>query len=264
MVLRWRLFKVYWRLERLFGVRVPPHPYEDVLEQVVSPATLWLDIGCGHQVLADWMFDAEVSLVGRAGRITGLDPFLPSLKVHRSITRCVCGELGGLPFPDGAFNLVTARMVMEHLDRPAEAFREVARVLAPGGRFVFQTPHGEGYTVRLLKLLPDWLKVLFAGPMERRGPEDIFPTRYRANDERAIRALAADAGLDGLELRHVLSVALFSLIPPLAALELAWMRLLLRPSMARWRPQIIAILRKPADAAECGPGRLALRETARR
>lgn len=41
-----------------------------------------------------------------------------------------------LPFPDGAFDLVLCTVSVEYLTQPEAVFRDVARVLRPGGRFV--------------------------------------------------------------------------------------------------------------------------------
>jgi SAM-dependent methyltransferase len=46
-----------------------------------------------------------------------------------------------LPFAAGSFDLVSANMVLEHLPAPEQVFQEIARVLAPGGKFVFLTRH---------------------------------------------------------------------------------------------------------------------------
>ncbi|HEX6787520.1 MAG TPA: methyltransferase domain-containing protein [Acidimicrobiales bacterium] len=41
-----------------------------------------------------------------------------------------------LPFPDRDFDAVTCCVSVDYLTRPVEVFREVARVLRPGGHFV--------------------------------------------------------------------------------------------------------------------------------
>ncbi|HWA09763.1 MAG TPA: methyltransferase domain-containing protein [Opitutaceae bacterium] len=41
-----------------------------------------------------------------------------------------------MPFPDGSFDLVTARVAPHHFSSPEQFVAEVARVLRPGGRFL--------------------------------------------------------------------------------------------------------------------------------
>lgn len=45
------------------------------------------------------------------------------------------------PFPDGLFQIVIAKHVLEHLPRPERAVAEMARVLAPGGLYLMATPN---------------------------------------------------------------------------------------------------------------------------
>jgi len=245
MAVRKWLYQLYWRMEGAFGVKFPRHPYEEALDQAIGPSTRWLDVGCGHQAIDSWRGEQEAALVRRAARCVGLDAYLPALRRHRSITRLVGGTVSTLPFPVGSFDLVTANMVVEHLDAPRAQFAEVARVLAPGGKFVFVTPNRSGYTVRLVRLVPEGWRPRLALWLHGRHPEDVFPTHYRANTEADVRALAAAAGLEVVEIQHLLSWAFFLMVPPLAALELALMRLLMRPSLAAWRPRLLAVLRRP-------------------
>ena len=47
----------------------------------------------------------------------------------------------GLPFAEASFDAVVACLVFEHIDAVDDAIAEVARVLAPGGRFCFFLNH---------------------------------------------------------------------------------------------------------------------------
>jgi SAM-dependent methyltransferase len=46
-----------------------------------------------------------------------------------------------LPFGDGAFDAVLIAVSVQYLTRPVEVFREIARVLAPGGRLIVAMSH---------------------------------------------------------------------------------------------------------------------------
>lgn len=50
------------------------------------------------------------------------------------------GEIERLPFPDGAFDLVTCQTVLMHVADVPVALREMIRVLAPGGRVAVVEP----------------------------------------------------------------------------------------------------------------------------
>jgi SAM-dependent methyltransferase len=52
-----------------------------------------------------------------------------------------------LPFPDGAFDIVLSFDVFEHIRDSEGHLREVRRVLAPGGRYLLQTPNKWSNTV---------------------------------------------------------------------------------------------------------------------
>jgi SAM-dependent methyltransferase len=51
-----------------------------------------------------------------------------------------CENLEKLTFADGSFDLVITQDVFEHVLHPAPAFREIERVLRPGGAHVFTVP----------------------------------------------------------------------------------------------------------------------------
>jgi SAM-dependent methyltransferase len=52
-----------------------------------------------------------------------------------------------LPFPDAVFDLVMAMDIIEHVDDDVPVFRELARVLRPGGTLVLSSPlHPDSWT----------------------------------------------------------------------------------------------------------------------
>jgi len=242
------LHNVYWWLEpRLApGVQYAQTVFEESLFSVVEAGCQWLDFGCGHALLPDWRASQEEDLTRRPSRLVGVDAERAALCRNRGIRLRVCADGATLPFAGGVFDLVTANMVVEHLPEPETQFREIARVLKPGGRFVFHTPNGTGYPTLLARTLPDNLRGAAARMLEgRAGGEDRFRTFYRANTPARIGDIARNSGfaIDRIEL--VRSSAMFPLVTPLAAVELLLLRALASRRLSWLRPNLIAVLRKP-------------------
>ncbi|KJS36955.1 MAG: hypothetical protein VR74_10635 [Hyphomonas sp. BRH_c22] len=66
-------------------------------------------------------------------------PDVPVGKVHRQRGE-LCESLEALTFADKKFDLFITQDVMEHVFDPAAAFREIARVLKPGGMHILTVP----------------------------------------------------------------------------------------------------------------------------
>jgi ubiquinone/menaquinone biosynthesis C-methylase UbiE len=240
------LYRMYWGIERLIapGLRYSQSSYEEELRELISPQTMWLDIGCGHQVLPEWRFDTERELVGRAAYVVGIDADSTALAKHRTIKNIFPGDARSLPFPDNHFSLITANMVVEHLEDPGRAFAEIRRVLAPGGIFLFHTPNVKGYIISVNKYLSNGIKKLAARVLEGRSAEDVYPTFYRCNTEKAIFETAATSGLDVKRIRYIPSNATFARILPIAFIELLWIRATMLESLAHYRTNILGLLYK--------------------
>jgi ubiquinone/menaquinone biosynthesis C-methylase UbiE len=107
---------------------------------VISQESLVLELGCGDGKTLSALSKMAVTL-------HGLDISPAALLIARkSLVRdgrsadLVQGDVTALPFDDGAFNVVVAFHVLDHVyseDREAAA-QEVERVLAPGGRVHFR------------------------------------------------------------------------------------------------------------------------------
>ncbi|MFC6076968.1 class I SAM-dependent methyltransferase [Microbispora bryophytorum] len=97
-----------------------------------------VDVGCGTGYLTRML----APLVGREGRVTGLDPS-PAMIGHarrRSPDNCSyqVGEGQAMPFPDASFDIVVSSLAVHHIPVAARdtAVREMFRVLRPGGRLL--------------------------------------------------------------------------------------------------------------------------------
>jgi SAM-dependent methyltransferase len=240
-------FDIYRRLRAVIvpKLRYAQDYYQRRLETALQPTTDWLDLGCGHRVLPEWLPEQEHALVAKCRSVTGIDYDMPSLQQHRSVTRRVRGDIGALPFRDGSFDLVTANMVVEHLQDPAGQFAEIRRVLRPGGTLLLHTPNALGYRTIMSRVVPEALKAPLIRILDTRRSADVFPTHYRANTERQLTVVAANAGLGLSDVAIVETDALFAVIAPLAAVELLVIKLLLTKPLRRFRSNIIATLTKP-------------------
>jgi SAM-dependent methyltransferase len=88
---------------------------------------------------------------------------------------------------------VFSKFVFEHLDRPLAAMRELRRVTRPGGHLVIHTPNRFHYVAIGAMLTPHRFHRWY-NARRGRAELDTFPTRYRANDRRTLRDLAARSG----------------------------------------------------------------------
>ena len=128
--------------------------FENRLLAHVRESQRWLDLGCGHRLLPEWRAEAERELVRSAPLAVGIDSDYAALRRHRSFRQLCLGDIGRLPFRSASFDLVTANMVVEHLDDPSSQFAEVSRVLVPGGVFVFHTPNAQSYVIAAARVFP--------------------------------------------------------------------------------------------------------------
>lgn len=218
--------------------------YARILQQVVTPEATWLDLGCGHSLVPDWLPEQPTQLEGLA---YGVDADLRSLESHRGLRHRVAGDVHRLPFTDAAFDVVTANMVIEHITDPPALFRELHRVLRPGGRLLIHTPNARGYTTRAARVVPEPLKAVCARIIQQRHVEDVYPAYYRANTREALERAARSAGLSLRTCEHVLTSPQLWKLPAVRVVELFWIRHIARSQHAAQRPVLIATLVK-ADA----------------
>jgi demethylmenaquinone methyltransferase/2-methoxy-6-polyprenyl-1,4-benzoquinol methylase len=164
----------------------------------------WLDLCCGT---GDMAFLAERYAAGRSSKVAtiGCDFTLPMLSVGRNRERAeglstafVQGDALSLPFPNGAFDVITVGYGLRNIADPKAALVEMRRVLAPGGRCVildFGKPRravpAAMYNAFLRTMMP------FVGWLFHRDPETylyIPESLERYPGQVGVRDMMKDAG----------------------------------------------------------------------
>lgn len=170
--------------------------YQDEVAAAITPETRLLDVGCGRINLAN-------EAIQTARLAVGIDLSHADLAHNQSVDYAILANAGKLPFPDTCFDVLVSQWVVEHFEQPVEAFREMGRVLRPGGRLVFLTTNANNYIPLFSRLVPDRLHKTLIHTLLRRPRHESFPTFYRANTGRAIRRLANETGFGVEHLEYV-------------------------------------------------------------
>ena len=117
--------KLHWREREMLRRFYPPDAegelerrLRETIQRWFQPGDAVLDAGCGSGRLFSY------DLRGRAARIVGVD-VQRELAGNPNIEEPVLGDLAAIPFRDQTFDLIICKHVLEHLERPPTAWREV-------------------------------------------------------------------------------------------------------------------------------------------
>ncbi len=101
----------------------------------------FLEVGCGGGLVCR-------ELARRGAVVTGIDPSQKALDSARDYVQKAslgqfvsfdCGYSEALPYANGSFSAIVCLDVLEHVSDIQATLREISRVLAPGGIFIFDT-----------------------------------------------------------------------------------------------------------------------------
>jgi SAM-dependent methyltransferase len=139
-----------WRTAENSAAYLLPH---------LTPHALILDIGCGPGTIT-----ADLADRVPRGHVTGVDAAPDIIEQARALTGArgnldfAVGDVYALDHPAGAFDVVHAHQVLQHLSDPVKALREMRRVTRPGGLIAVRDgDYGAMIWYPEFPALDDWL-----------------------------------------------------------------------------------------------------------
>jgi len=174
--------------------------YEAMLRSLLAPETVWIDAGCGANVL--------VENLGRDCRLAGGIDLFPA-----ATAPFVQTDLRHLPFASSCADLVSLRWLVEHLEHIPADLSEIDRILKAGGKLLILTTNAASPLVLLPRLLPFKLKKWLLCKMFGVAEHEVFPTWHRFNKVRR-----AQRGIGTLKVISITLLEQTSFSPPVAAI----------------------------------------------
>jgi SAM-dependent methyltransferase len=192
-----------------FTAGADPEYEEQILplaRQHLAGARTVLDVGCGEGQVA------RLAVAEHASVAVGVDP--TAAQIAEAVRRgggpvYTRSGADALPFGDASFDAVVACLVFEHIRDVDAAISEVARVLEPGGRFLFflnhpllQTPNSGWIDDQVLDPPEQYWRIgpyLVEDETVEEVEKDVFIPFIHRPLSRYVNALAAS----GLIVRHM-------------------------------------------------------------
>lgn len=155
------------------------------------PGEVLVDLGCGR----GRDLCRAAGLVGPAGQAIGVDASEEMLARARAATeglpnvRLVRADLEALGLPAASAEVVVSNCAINHAPDKAAVFREIHRVLRPGGRLVVSDVVSEGVLPEAIRRDPAAWAACYGGAI----PEDEYLAAVRAAGLRDVEVLARTA-----------------------------------------------------------------------
>lgn len=191
--------------------------YEALVARLVSESTRWLDVGCGRDLFPSNVAGAR-ELARRSRCLVGVDPDDNVLE-NELLTDRFQGVIEDFETAD-RFDLLTLRMVAEHVVDAGRCVRKLAELTDPGGLVVIYTPWRWAPMSLAATVVPfAWhnrLKRLIWDSEE----QDTFPTAYRMNTRKDLLGLFSNNGFREVLFARVDDCSVLTRYPRLNALEI--------------------------------------------
>lgn len=166
--------------------------FRKYLKNYINNNSIILDAGCGNNGIIS-EFKSTTRL------IIGIDVNEKLLSENKIVDKKIIADLEHIPLDSNSVDIVISEFVLEHLDNPSLAFKEILRILKPKGAFIFITPNSLNPIMTLSKILPHTFHSLLRIKLLKKE-EETHPTYYRANNYRRLLKLGETTGFYNCEI----------------------------------------------------------------
>ena len=217
--------KLGWgpRMRRAFGYFNPDDQYETLVARLVNKHTRWLDVGCGRDLFPSNHALAR-QLSERCAFLMGVDPDA-TLDQNPFVHAKSKVPIENFT-TDRGFDLITMRMVAEHIAHPEQVVKTLAAATNPGGYIVIYTVNRFSPVPLVTNLVPFSLHHPVKRLLWQTEKQDTFPTCFRMNTRRTLRRLMEASGLEERGFAYLDDCRTFGRFRPLLFCELSLWRLL--------------------------------------
>lgn len=196
-----------------------------------------LEAGAGHSsVLKD--------LYRRVDEVIGIDLDKEALERNQYLDKKIVADLTEIPLDDSSVDLISCAWVLEHIENPSSFAIEAARVLKPGGYFVFIAPNRNSLYALLTRLIPSNLHSLFTELLYKRQKGDTFKTFYRMNSEAQIDKLLLQQGISKVKFIYNDDEKYIGFSVFTKQFAKIWHRVIMKKVFEKYRVHIIGVYKK--------------------
>jgi SAM-dependent methyltransferase len=185
----------------------PEFYYEALLNKLVTTNSIWLDVGCGKDLFPQNPILAE-RLSKRARLLVGIDPdsnIEDNAFVHKKVHDSIDNYETSLKF-----DLITCRMVAEHIESPKKFVSKMFDLAKPGGCVVLYTVNKFGWVPFLTYITPLNVHLFFQKKLwDQSSEKDSFHTFMRMNTKRSLNKLFLNNGFRALVFQYLEEASIF-------------------------------------------------------
>ena len=211
--------QVNWgpRLRLQFRYYEPDDHYEALITKLVTEHTTWLDIGSGRNLFPDNRPLSEL-LAKRCRLLVGLDPddtLAENPFVHQKVQDCLEDF-----DTEQRFDLLTLRMVAEHLPDPQKAVQALVHLSRPGSKIVVYTINKWSPTSIAARLIPFRFHHALKAILWETEEKDTFPVLHLMNSRQALQQHFSAQNCVERHFSYLDDLTTFERFQPLSRLEM--------------------------------------------